>query len=99
MERFFLSQLWWHRNRMMGMIGGIQVAMPLDQVRCGQWALVAEVCTKPQLRQRLREFGMVPGTRVRRRYTSPGGHVVAVELRGSVLALRKHDLHGILVRV
>ena len=84
---------------MKGMIGGIQVVMPLDQVCCGQWALVTEVCTKPQLRQRLREFGLVSGTRVRIRYVSVGGHVAAIELRGSVLALRRNDLHGILVRI
>ena len=41
--------------------------MPLDQVRCGQWACVMHVDTRPQLRQRLRDFGLVPGTRVRRR--------------------------------
>ncbi len=75
------------------------MVMPLDQVCCGQWALVTEVCTKPQLRQRLREFGLVPGTRVRRRHVSLGGHVVAIELRGSVLALRRNDLHGIQVRI
>lgn len=71
--------------------------MPLDQVCCDQWACVMHVDTRPQLRQRLRDFGLVPGTRVCRRYSSPGGHVVAIELRGSVLALRKNDLHCIWV--
>ena len=99
MKRGFLSQPYRCRNRLKGMIGGIQVVLPLDQVCCDQWALVTEVCTKPQLQQRLREFGLVPGTRVCRRYTSPGGHVVAVELRSSVLALRRNDLHGIRVRL
>lgn len=71
----------------------------LDQVCCGKWACVIQVDTKPQLRQRLRDFGLVPGTRVRRCYATPGGHVVAIELRGSVLALRKNDLHRIRVRI
>ena len=99
MERGFLSQLTIQHNRMKGMIGGILVIMPLDQVRCGQWVCVTRVDTRPQLRQRLRDFGLVPGTRIRRRYASPGGHVVAIELRGSVLALRKSDLHCIRVRL
>ena len=79
------------------MIGGILMIMPLDQVCCDQWACVMHLATRPQLRQRLRDFGLVPGTRVCRRYSSPGGHVVAIELRGSVLALRKNDLHCIRV--
>lgn len=99
MERGFLSQLPLCHNSMEGMIGGILMIMPLDQVRCGQWACVMHVDTRPQLRQRLRDFGLVPGTRVRRRYASPGGHVVAIELRGSVLALRKSDLHCIRVNL
>jgi Fe2+ transport system protein FeoA len=36
---------------------------------------------------------------VRRRYASPAGDVMAIELRGSVLALRQRDLHKIRVRV
>jgi len=71
----------------------------LDQVCTGVWTCVIEIDTTAQLRQRLRSFGLVPGTRVRRRYASPGGDVVAIELRGSVIALRKRDLHRIRVSV
>lgn len=73
--------------------------MSLDRVRCGQWGCVTYVDTQPQLRRRLRDFGLVPGTRVRKRYATPGGHVVAIELRGSVLALRRNDLHCIQVSI
>lgn len=71
--------------------------LPLDQVCTGVWTCVIGVDTDRQLRRRLRDFGLVPGTRVRRRYASPGGDVVAIELRGSVLALRRSDLHRIRV--
>lgn len=71
----------------------------LDQLRTGVWANVIGIDTSRQLRQRLREFGLVPGTRVRRRYASPGGDVVAIELRGSVLALRARDLRKIRVQL
>ena len=84
---------------MEGMIGGIRMILPLDQVCCSKWACVIDVDAQPQFRQRLRDFGLVPGTHVRRRYGSPGGHVIAIELRGSVLALRKSDLRRIQVRV
>ena len=73
--------------------------LPLDQVCCGKWACVVEVNTEQKMRQRLHDFGLVPGTKVRRRYASPGGHVMAIELRGSMLALRRNDLRRIRVRV
>lgn len=73
--------------------------LPLDQVCMGVWACVIGVDTDRPLRRRLRDFGLVPGTKVRRCYASPGGDVVAIELRGSVVALRKHDLHRIRVCV
>ena len=73
--------------------------LPLDQLCTGVWCCVTEIDTQPKLRQRLQEFGLVPGTRVRRRYASPAGDVMAIELRGSVLALRRQDLQKIRVRV
>jgi len=75
------------------------MVMPLDQVCTGVWGHVIEIDTTVQLRQRLRDFGLVPGTQVCRRFSSPAGDVVAIELRGSVLALRKQDLHRIRVHL
>lgn len=75
------------------------MVLPLDQVCMSVWGSVIEVGTGDQLQQRLRDFGLIPGTRVRRRYASPAGDVVAIELRGSVIALRKRDLHRIRVCV
>lgn len=94
-----LSQFVQPYNRMKGTIGGIRVIMSLDQVATGAWACVIGIDTGCDLRRRLRAFGLVPGTRVRRRYASPGGDVVAIELRGSVLALRKCDLRRIRVQL
>ena len=99
MKSGFLSQFPLLRNRLKGMNGGIPVIMSLDQVCLGVWACVTEVDTAPQLRLRLRDFGLVPGTRVRRRYCSPGADVTAIELRGSVIALRRSDLLHIRVCV
>lgn len=73
--------------------------LPLDQVCAGVWARVMDIDTSAHLRHRLRDFGLVPGTQVRCRYAGPGGYIVAVELRGSVLALRKRDLRRIRVCV
>lgn len=73
--------------------------MPLDQVCTGVWCRVVEINTEHRFRQRLGDFGLLPGTRVRRRYASHRGDVMAIELRGSVLALRRCDLHRIQVYV
>lgn len=70
----------------------------LDHVRPGAVAVVTRINTDPVLRRRLKAFGLVPGTTVRCRYRCPWGDVTALELRGSVLALRTEDLKKIRVR-
>lgn len=75
------------------------MVLSLDRACMGKWVCVIGVDTTEQLRQRLRDFGLVPGTQVRRRYASPGGDVMAIELRGSVLALRTRDLQMIRVHL
>lgn len=71
----------------------------LDCVRPGAAAVVTQVNTDPALKRRLHAFGLVPGTTVRCRYRCPWGDVTALELRGSVLALRTKDLRKIRVRL
>lgn len=70
----------------------------LDCIRPGTRAVVVQVNTAPALRRRLRDFGLVPGTFVSCRYRCPWGDVAALELRGSVVALRTRDLRKIRVR-
>lgn len=70
----------------------------LDVLRPGKRAVVIKVDTDPALRRRLRDFGLVPGTVVSCRCRCPWGTVTALELRGSVLALRTADLRKIRVR-
>jgi Fe2+ transport system protein FeoA len=75
------------------------MVLTLDQLCTGVWGNVIAINTSEQLQHRLRDFGLVQGTPVCRRYTSPAGDVAAIELRGSILAIRKGDMHRILVRV
>ena len=70
----------------------------LDQLRPGAVAVVTEINTDPVLKRRLHDFGMIPGTTVRCCYRCPWGKLTALELRGSVLALRTADLRKIRVR-
>lgn len=75
------------------------MVLSLDEVHFGVWGSVVAMDTTQELTQRLRAFGLIPGTWVRRRYCSPGGDVTAVELRGSVIALRTGDVRRIRVEV
>ena len=70
----------------------------LDRVRLNGRAVVTEITVKTELARRLRDFGMIPGTQVCCRYRDPSGRVTALELRGTVIALRTRDLKQILVR-
>lgn len=67
----------------------------LDTLKTDKMAVVTHIEADETLKNRLRDYGLVPGTIVRCRYCSPGGSVVALELRGSVVALRTKDLKGI----
>ena len=71
----------------------------LDVLKPGTKAVVTQVNTEPLLKHRLHAFGLVPGTVVCCRYRCPWGHLTALELRGSVLALRTRDLRKIRVRL
>ncbi len=66
------------------------------------WAVLAqwdETVENFSFRQRVMEMGLVPGTRVRIAHVAPFGGTIAVEARGAMLALRREDARGILVRV
>lgn len=69
----------------------------LNCVRPGMRAVVMQIGVEPELAKRLKDFGLVPGTHVHCCYRSPGGQVTALELRGTVVALRTRDLKRIRV--
>ena len=70
----------------------------LDCLRPGAVGTVTAIHTDLFLTRKLKAFGLVPGTKVRCRYRSPWGDVTALELRGSVIALRTCDLKKLRVR-
>ena len=72
--------------------------MTLDRLRLNSQAVVTGIGVKPELKDRLNDFGFVPGTRVCSRYRSPGGRTTALELRGTVIALRTGDMTKIRVQ-
>lgn len=70
----------------------------LCDISPGQKALVSEVSTGSTLRRRLLELGLVEGTEVTCLRRSPWGDPTAYRIRGAVIALRRSDSAGILVR-
>lgn len=70
----------------------------LDRVGLNGKAVVTEITVKTELARRLRDFGLITGTQVCCRYRDPSGRVTALELRGTVVALRTRDLKQIRVR-
>jgi Fe2+ transport system protein FeoA len=70
----------------------------LRDIRPGFRVVVTEISDDHAMKGRLREFGMIPGTELRCRFLSPGGDLAALELRGTVIALRCGDLKGIMAR-
>ena len=64
-------------------------------IRCS----ISEIRSPEPLRSRLRQFGLIPGTVVSIRYRSPDGGVTALELKGTIVALRTQELKKIRVRL
>ena len=70
----------------------------LDRLPMNIPAQVMQIGCKKELCNRLRDFGLVPGTMVTACYRSPDRGVTALEFRGTVLALRTRELKGVRVR-
>ncbi|MBE6958954.1 MAG: ferrous iron transport protein A [Ruminococcaceae bacterium] len=85
-------------DRMGYEIGGMGMEVSLDKLPVGVPAVVTAIRCSPSFCSRLRDFGLVSGTRVMVRYRSPDRGVAAVEFRGTVIAMRCKDLKGVRVR-
>ena len=70
----------------------------LADLRVGERATVTSLSTEEGMRHRLWNMGMVEGTMVECAFHSPSGDPVAYILRGTVVALRRHDAATVLVK-
>ncbi len=69
--------------------------MSLNMLKPGEAAVVTAIGCSKALQERLADMGLVSGTKVRCRYQSPRKDVSALEVRGSLLAIRVTDLQMI----
>lgn len=75
-----------------------QSYLTADRLSPGEEAYVVDIYVKGPLRRRLFDLGLVPGTKLCRRYTAPAASPIAYEVQGMVLALRQGDAEQITVR-
>lgn len=71
----------------------------MDQLKPGDSCTIERIGVPAALERRLRDFGLVSGTKAACRYRSPDSSVTALEFRGTILALRTADLRSIQVTV
>ena len=69
----------------------------LNEIMPGGFATVKEIITDGDMRRRLLDIGLIPGTRVECIGKSPGGDPKAFLVRGAVIAIRAEDAAGIAV--
>ena len=69
----------------------------LDMLKEGEWGIVREVAADHALYERLIDLGFVAGTTLSCERISPLGDPIAYGIRGSVIALRRRDAHGITI--
>lgn len=72
---------------------------PLPSLAAGQTGVVTTVRVAPEMRARLLELGLTPGTSVQLLRFAPLGDPVEIRLRGSNLTLRRTEAEQILVQL
>lgn len=70
----------------------------LDCLKPGQSGTVCGLCGNTAMKTRMQDLGIVVGTKVGCLMISPFGDPVAYRIRGTVIALRREDARGILIR-
>ena len=69
----------------------------LDDTAAGDTVTVRELLTTGEMRRRLLDLGLVPGTPVECVGQSPAGDPGAYLIRGVAIALRREDAHNVWV--
>lgn len=64
----------------------------------GETGIVDHMTLPPHTEGRLQSFGLIPGTETECLMRAPGGEPCAFRVRGAVIALRRRECEGIMVR-
>ena len=71
--------------------------IPLSCLRKGDACVVRGLEVPGGMGRRLRDLGLLPGTRIRCAFVAPSGSPMAFWIRGAVIALRRDDCRRITV--
>ena len=75
------------------------MGISLTQLKIGQAGRVLELAQQGDLRRRLFDLGMIPGTMIERVFGNPIGDPACYRVRGALIALRADDASQIRVAV
>lgn len=71
----------------------------LSRLSAGDVGIVKSLKSKPEIRRRLQDMGLTPGTRVTCVFKSPYGDPIAYLIRGALVALRLEDAESIFISI
>jgi Fe2+ transport system protein FeoA len=71
----------------------------LSEFKIGESGIVKSIDCEPIVRRRLNDMGVFPGVEVKLVRFAPMGDPMQIEIRGYMLALRKHEAQSISVEV
>lgn len=72
--------------------------LTLSALPLGESAYISHVHARPDMEARLIDLGVIPGTKITCTARSPAGDPRAYLIRGTLIALRRADTDGILLR-
>lgn len=75
------------------------ITLSLNSLKPGQQARVRALNTTGDMRRRLQDIGLTPGTQVTCYQKSPGGDPTAFNIRGAIIALRCEDSAQVLTEL
>lgn len=76
----------------------MNTSQTLADMQEGAAAVVSALLAEGGIRRRLRDIGLIEGTKVRCLNRGPSGDPVAYLIRGAVIALRREDSSKIIVQ-
>lgn len=76
----------------------MDTSQTLADMQEGSAAVVSSLLAEGGIRRRLRDIGLIEGTKVRCLNRGPSGDPVAYLIRGAVIALRREDSSKVIVQ-
>ena len=75
------------------------MTITMNDLQSGQRGRVLDLKAAGNMRRRLLELGLIPGTQIERIMASPAGDPICYRIRGALIALRNLDANQIRVAV